>query len=308
MNRLWQAAESFEPRGIQLALARLLLAIAQLTMLLSSPDRLLFANPPGATPETRCAGLKSVSLWCVTAGDAPGDRPGRILAIAVLLVVASGYRPRWTCVAHWYVTFSIAVNTTANNGGDRVAEILAMLLIPVCLNDQRIWSWRGPTRPLLPAWGGSAFAAHAVLRCQTTVIYLHAVISKLAFPAWRHGTALGVLVHDPQFGIPGAVQPLAQQLLSHDWATSLFTWSVLAVETLIALSMPFGRRTRRCGLVLAILLHGAIILLMGLFSFGLIMIALVLATSADRQPGRSTSDNTRQTAPALVGPRKGTSS
>jgi hypothetical protein len=40
-------------------------------------------------------------------------------------------------------------------------------------------------------------------------------------------------------------------------------------------------RMRRVGLMLAVLLHGAIILVMGLFSFGLIMITLLLVVCAD---------------------------
>ncbi|MEY9963317.1 antimicrobial peptide system SdpB family protein [Streptacidiphilus sp. MAP12-16] len=308
MNRVWRAAESFEPRGIPLALVRSILAFAQLTTILLSPDRLLFANPLGTTPETRCAGLNGVSLWCVTGGDAQADTLGRVLAIAALLVVVVGYRPRWSCIAHWYIAFSIAVDGTATNGGDRVAEILTMLLIPICLDDRRSWSWRMPTRPLRPAWRGSAFAAHAMLRCQIAIIYLNAVISKLTFPAWHQGTALGILAHDPEYGVPSVLRPFAQQLLSHAWATDLLTWSVLAVETLIALSMAFRRRTRSYGLLLAILLHGAIILLMGLFSFGLIMITLVLAACADMPDVGSTCDHNRQEAlPSRSRTRIGTS-
>ncbi|QMU74624.1 HTTM domain-containing protein [Streptacidiphilus sp. PB12-B1b] len=300
MNRLWQAAQSFEPRGLPLGLARSLLAFAQLTTLLLTSDRTLFADPPGVTASTRCAGLKGVSLWCVSGGDARTYTLGRVLAITVLLVVIVGYRPRWSCIAHYYVTFSIAVDVTATNGGDNVAEIFAMLLIPICLDDRRTWAWQKPAGPLRPAWRGGAFAAHAALRCQIAIIYLAAIASKLAFPSWRDGAALGVLAHDPEFGFPGVVQPYAQQLLSHAWATDTLTWSVLVVETLIALSMAFRRRTRSYGVVLAILLHGAIIVLMGLFSFGLIMIAVVLAACTDMPTPRRASDQTRQEAVIAV--------
>ncbi|MBC3840268.1 HTTM domain-containing protein [Streptacidiphilus sp. 4-A2] len=164
----------------------------------------------------------------------------------------------------------------------------------MCLDDRRSWAWRRPTRPLRPAWRGAAFAAHAALRCQIAIIYLNAAGAKLASPAWRHGTAMAVLAHDPEFGFPGAVRPFAQQLLSHAWAADLLTWSVLVIETLIALSMAFGRRMRRIGLFLAILLHGAIILLMGLFSFGLVMIALLLTACADLPAYQSSGDHNRR--------------
>jgi len=296
VKRLWQVVDSFEPRGTPLALARSILAFAQLTVLLLASDRLLFAIPPGTAPESRCAGLTSVSLWCVTGSGGYTGTLGRALAIAVLLTVVIGYRPRWTCVPHYYVAFSIAVDVTAKNGGDNAAEIFALLLIPLCLDDRRSWAWREPTLPLRPAWRGAAFAAHVVLRCQIAVIYLIAAISKLTFPAWRQGTALGILAHDPEYGLPGAVRPFAQHLLSHVWAADLLTWSVPAVEILIGLSMLLRRRTRIYGLTPAILLHGAIVLLMGLFSFGLIMIALVLAAAcADMPTAPPTCDHDRQT-------------
>lgn len=294
MNRLGQAADSFEPRGIPLALARSLLAFAQLTTILLAPDRILFVDSHEAGAGAPCAGLRRAALWCATNGEARPGGPGSVIAIAVLLVVIVGYRPRWSCVAHYYVAFSIAVEVTATNGGDNVAEILTMLLIPLCLDDRRSWAWREPARPLRPAWRGSAFAAHAVLRCQVAIIYLTAAVSKLTFPAWRRGTALGILIHDPEFSAPEPLRPLLQHLLAHPWAMDLLTWSVLATETLIALSMAFGRRTRSYGLVLAVLLHGAIILLMGLFSFGLIMIALVLTACADRPAIRSADDHDRR--------------
>jgi hypothetical protein len=57
-------------------------------------------------------------------------------------------------------------------------------------------------------------------------------------------------------------------------------------------------------LVLAILLHGAIVILMGLFSFGLIMIALVLAACADTPAVRRTCIHSRQQT-VSARPRKG---
>jgi hypothetical protein len=54
---------------------------------------------------------------------------------------------------------------------------------------------------------------------------------------------------------------------------------VIAIEILIGLSMAFGARVRRWGLYCGICLHVVIILAMGLFSFGLTMIVLLMVAS-----------------------------
>jgi len=78
------------------------------------------------------------------------------------------------------------------------------------------------------------------------------------------------------------LRPLAEKVLSEPILAAPLTWGVIAVELSIAASAALPRRQRRGGLFLAILLHGAIILLMGLFSFGLIMIALMMVVNAGR--------------------------
>lgn len=57
------------------------------------------------------------------------------------------------------------------------------------------------------------------------------------------------------------------------------TWGALVVELLIAVCILGSDRWRRVGLALDILLHGSIILLMGLWSFALVMIGCSVVAS-----------------------------
>ncbi|MFJ5533991.1 hypothetical protein [Streptomyces sp. NPDC093261] len=57
------------------------------------------------------------------------------------------------------------------------------------------------------------------------------------------------------------------------------TWGALVVELLIAICILGSDRRREVGLVLDILLHGSIILLMGLWSFALVMIGCSVVAS-----------------------------
>lgn len=272
-----------DPRGTALAVARTVLAGAELSVLLFSTDDRLFYPLPGLPQGIRCGGPRALSLWCVTGGH-EGLSVSRAVAVGVLILVAIGYRPRWTCVPHWYVAFSIAESLTLPNGGEEVAQIATMLLIPVCLGDQRVWQWSRPVRPLSLRARGAATATLLVLRLQCAIIYGTAGVSKLLLAPWRKGSALDSVAFDPNFGMPSDVAHLLDSgpgyVVSH-----LLTWSVPATELAIAVLVLGGRRMRLGALNLGVALHVGIIALMGLFSFGLVMIAtLVVACAADLTP------------------------
>jgi antimicrobial peptide system SdpB family protein len=215
-----------------------------------------------------------------------------VISIAVLLLVLTGFSPRWTCVPHWYVAFSLAANSPTANGGDAIAQIATMLLIPICLGDNRAWQWSSPTSPIPPAWRGSAAAALLAVRGQIIVIYLTAVVSKLLDPFWRNGTALRHVAADHLSGFPQQVRHLLQPLFDAPPLLAAATWSVIGVQLLIAagIAVPGSERAGSIALALGVCLHVAIGALMNLTSFGLIMIGLLLIGSV---PLRSHLTSTR---------------
>jgi antimicrobial peptide system SdpB family protein len=302
MRRPLATTEVFDPRTTAVALARSLLASAELTVLLASPDRILFGAGPDASPGTLCSGIGAASLWCLAGTGSRSCFAGQIIAVTILGAVLAGLWPRWFCIPHWYVAFSLALRMVPINGGEEGAQILTLLLVPICLGDTRWCHWQKPDRPMAPAWRGCAYAGQVLLRCQIMIIYLDAALSKFAVPGWRSGTAVPILLNDPQFGLPLGVRPIIEHLLTPAWVGVPVTWSVLVLEVSIAVTMLFGARVRRIGLALAICLHSAIILAMGLFSFGLIMIAMVMAASApETQPDAPAKDSTGTTVnPILV--------
>jgi antimicrobial peptide system SdpB family protein len=141
---------------------------------------------------------------------------------------------------------------------------------------------------MAPAWRGSAYAGHLLLRCQIVIIYLDASLSKLEFHGWRSGIAVPVLLNNPQFGLPPGIRQTVEGWLGPAWIGAAVTWAVIAIEITIAVTMLFGVRVRRVGLALAVCLHSAIVIVMGLFSFGLIMISLVMVV-CDGQVQRQSS-------------------
>ncbi|MEU5697173.1 hypothetical protein [Actinosynnema sp. NPDC020468] len=275
-GRVVRAVERVEVREPVLAVGRSLLALSTLATILFSADDALFPQTSEYPSGTRCAGVRALSMWCAANPDTAGSTVCRVLAVVVLAVTASGFRPAWTCVPHWYVTFSLTVAMPASNGGDHIAMITTMLLLPLCLGDDRRWQWSAVDRPLPARWGGSALAAHLALRGQVLVVYGEAALSKLSDPLWRQGSALRVISRLPQYGFPPPLRDLLEPVLTSYWPVALLGWSVIAVQLVIAASMTAPRVFRVVALVAGGLLHLGIVVLMNLTSFGSTMIAVLL--------------------------------
>jgi antimicrobial peptide system SdpB family protein len=286
--RVLAAADSFEPRGWPLAIARSALALAELAGVLTSSTSTLFIAGPGLPDGVRCAGARGLSLWCLVGSGTDGVFAGRVLTCVVLVAVVVGYRPRWTCVPQWYVTWSLTASVTLSYGADAAAVLGTTLLVPVLLGDDRTWHWTRPTTPLPPRWRGSAYAAWLALRCQITIVYLDAAITKLTVPQWRDGTAMYTVFTDPNYGVALPLRHLVEPLLTSGLVIRPVTWSVIVVELGIAACALGDRRVRRLGVALAIALHAGIVVAVGLVGFGLVMIGLVVTLRFDG-PARQTS-------------------
>ncbi|GGU27594.1 sporulation-delaying protein SdpB family protein [Lentzea flava] len=279
LNRLLAA----DPRSPLLGAARTLVAAAQLLTLAFTSDTGLFPGLDGAPDGPQCTGLRGTSLWCL------GFNPSvaRWIAIAVLVAVAVGYRPRWTCVPHWYVAFSFSAALIASNGGEHISKILALLLIPVLLGDDRRWHWTSPATRMPPRWHGAAAAAHLAIRIQVAVVYGEAVWFKLREPEWRTGEAMHYAMQDAYFGARPALAGLVNGL------GPLMTWGTLVFEAFLAVSAFCVVRVRRWAVLAGAALHVGIMVVLGLIGFGLVMVALLLASASrtgvrpDRSAGRS---------------------
>lgn len=286
IQRIVLVAEHADPRGSALAFGRSMIAAGGLLVLLFSPDSALFNDLVRQPNGMWCSGVRASALWCLAGSSDHGLMLSRVVSIAVLLLVVSGFSPRWTCIPHWYVTFSLASASPTANGGDSIAQIAAMLLIPVCLGDGRKWQWSPPDSTLPPVWRGSAAAAMLGIRGQIVVIYVTAAASKLMDPFWRNGTALRYVAEDPLGGFPDPILHLLDPLFDVAPLLALTTWSVIGVQVLIAASiaMSSNRCASRIALALGVCLHLTIGALMGLLTFGLIMIGLLIVGSAPNRP------------------------
>jgi hypothetical protein len=88
-----------------------------------------------------------------------------------------------------------------------------------------------------------------------------------------------VIFQDPSFGITPPLFRATRAVFDSYPVSALVGWATIVVEATIALSMIGSARKRRLRLALTAMLHSMIILLMGLFSFGLTMIGAVAAAA-----------------------------
>ncbi|MBK6923188.1 MAG: HTTM domain-containing protein [Deltaproteobacteria bacterium] len=254
-------------------LARTLLALSTALTLVANDTRTLFVPLAGiaATPPF-CQGHGAIGIFCLS----PELELARWSAIAILLVVASGWRPRVTGVAHWWVAASLQWNASVLDGGDQVCMVLALLLLPLTVLDGRRWHWDPPAPMRSEAAALVGWSTWIAVRVQVAAVYYHAGVAKYGVDEWGDGTALWYWFRNPTFGAPEALQPIVQPVIASATALPLLTWSVLVLEFLLAgaLWMPPG--ARRVLFPLGCALHVGIALVHGITSFALAMIAALL--------------------------------
>jgi antimicrobial peptide system SdpB family protein len=255
-------------------LGRSLVATATLLTLASNGPSVLFASAKsGRLARAGCLpdGASAGSIFCLYRSEEAHLNIVRWLAIASLVAVISGWRPRFTCLVHFWIAFSVFWSIPVADGGDQAALIFAALSVPICLTDGRRFHW-APELLAEGTQGPLMTLGQLLLRAQLSVVYLWSGVAKLGSAEWRDGTAMYYWLyyaHIPNVG---------RKLFRYGDVTAPITWGVIVTELAIALSCTAGVRVRHNGLRLLIALHVLIALLFGLVSFSLTMIGAGLMT------------------------------
>lgn len=269
-NRLHAYLCAADPWTNVVGLARTLLAGSLLLTLLANEPGLLFRPAAGIPDFPHCGGAAGRGLFCTL--TTPATAHG--VAIAILLVTASGWRPRVTALPHWYVAWSWFTSGTIVDGGDQLHAILALLLVPISLTDDRRWHWharrRGRPRPILAL---AALLGLAAIRIQVAVVYFEAAVAKLRVEEWRNGTAAYYYLLDPTFGAPAWMRPLAERVLISPAGVIAVTWGTLLLESMLFAGLLAQHRWRRPLLLAGVAFHAGIAAVAGLASFSMVMIA-----------------------------------
>lgn len=262
----------FDYRGKWFAFGRTALALATASELICTRPTALFTLV-GTTTGPVCAAQSAASLFCV--GNTPGFVVARVwLAVAGLLLVASGYRPRFTSILHLWIVYSVSTSVTLPDGGDSIALIVVFLITPMCLADGRRWQWTQPCQRMGRNGRVIAYLSFWALRLQIAYVYADSAIAKMGVADWQNGSAFYYFVRDKMFGAAGPLTSLWMWLSDQSLTTLAITWGAIAIELAIALFTLLGARWRQAAFWLGLGLHTLIFLSMGLFSFSLVMVAV----------------------------------
>jgi len=207
----------------------------------------------------------------------------RWFGIAILALVASGWRPRWTAFPHWWAAFSLQASISIPDGGDQLNALLALLLVPAALMDNRRWHWITPTASgLLPGQLAetlkrvTAHLAFLLIRLQIAFVYFDSSVSKLRVEEWADGTALYYWLNYSIFGVPNWSRAFISAVVNKPVGVALLTWGTVILELALAGALLLPRHVRRYLFWAGLLFHVSIATLMGLVSFSITMIGALL--------------------------------
>lgn len=275
--------QDFNPWTNVYGVGRTLLALSTCATLLFTRSDTLFRRAWGISEVPVCGGVSRGGLFCALPNHL---ELARWISVVVLLVVASGWRPRFTAPLHWWVSFSLASSAVLVDGGDQVCELLTLFLLPIALTDSRPSHWQSVPNPAAPPWKRLVAASAVVaLRIQVAGIYLHASVGKLAVQEWTDGTALYYWLIHPAFGAPPAVWRILEPFARHGWTLTAMTWGAILVELSLFTALVMPKWAWGYFLVIGLAFHAGIALMHGLISFSMAMAgALVLYLRPANRP------------------------
>jgi antimicrobial peptide system SdpB family protein len=270
--RLRRTVRAFDVQTLTFSTFRATLALAQLITLVTTPYDALMQTLVGSGAGPICDGLRRASTYCI--GRSLPEELVTTVMVLILVCVAVGLLPTAMAILHAWVAFSIAASISLPDGGDQVAAVCALLLISVSVADRRPWALASPR--VAASWRRQvALAGSMVMRVQIATIYFNAAIAKLFAPDWVNGTAEYYVLRDPFFGASGPLAPVLEAATTNAAVTVAVTWGAVLTELAIGVLILCGPRSRSLAMALCVALHGSIIITMGLWSFGLIMIGSV---------------------------------
>ncbi|WP_340067169.1 sporulation-delaying protein SdpB family protein [Ascidiimonas aurantiaca] len=193
----------------------------------------------------------------------------KTIAIFALLLVLSGYYPRYTGIIHWYISYSFFSSCNLIDGGDHITAVITFLLLPITITDSRKSHWDPPVYSKNTIRSILARSFLTLVKIQVCAIYFHSFVGKAAATEWVNGTATFYWLTHEYFGIHATLRPLFLWLLSNAFAVTIVTWGTLAVEFLLSAGIVLDKNSpkRKWFLITGILFHFSIVIVHGLASF-----------------------------------------
>ena len=260
-----------------LGFARSSLAIGTLLTFLFNNEHVMFKSGINQNWSSALVPINNFNIfWAVS------DQHITLLKWAlcvILCIIASGWRPRYTCIIHWFISTCFFNASLDIEGGDQIAANITLLLIPICLFDNRKFHWENITQPITNTLQSVkniiANSFFYLIKIQVCVIYFHSAVGKFVVPQWINGTALYYWFNHPVFGMVDALKYIANPIVTNSYLAFLLCWSVMIFELLLSAAILMNKKYYKILFQLGVGFHFMIIVVHGLFSFFFSMLAIL---------------------------------
>lgn len=252
----------------RLAFARALFAIsALLTIIFNDTSELINKDLLNISPNIFRPDiyLYSISIFTIFSPFA-----AKIISISILVFAISGFLPQISCILQSWVHISMCNSIIVMEGGDQIAANLVLLLVPICLFDNRVNQWSEVKNIITPLRKGINVFFNIyffLILLQVAVIYLHAGIGKLYNDEWKNGSCMYYWISNNVFGAPKWIQYFLKPFTLSFFAP-IISWSVIFLELgLFACILSTSRKIKKTFLLLGIFFHLNIMIVHGLVTF-----------------------------------------
>ncbi|MBF4472903.1 hypothetical protein [Flavobacterium sp. HJJ] len=269
-----------EQKGIfneRLALVRLLLAISALLTIIFNDVKYITDFSLMVPDEATFATIVFFKKFSIFSLFSP--ILAKFFSILILVSVIIGYLPQLTCFFQAWIHLSICNSFLGVDGGDQIASNLSLLLIPICLFDNRLNQWKSQTKNetnIRKAINVFFSCYFFLIILQVAVIYLHSAVGKLNSTEWKDGTCAYYWFTNNVFGAPIYMQKF-YNFITLSYFAPIITWSVIILELLLfACVLVTDKKIKKSFLIFGILFHFSIAITHGLITFFFSMAASLI--------------------------------
>ncbi len=256
----------FNPWTNVYGLGRSLIALSTFLTLISNDIDLLFYSSlsNGRSPEI--SGLYKINFFNFFHSY---HETSKIVALILLLLVISGWRPLLTGIFHTWIAISFMQLCPYIDGGDQICQILSILILPLCLFDTRKWHWapsvttKASTNPYVQIF----FKYFVIMiRLQIALVYLNSATAKFGVNEWVNGSAVWYWFKEPTVGYNNYIGYVLDPVLRIPILIALITWGAIIFELLLAGALFMEKKYWKYLLTSGIIFHLMILLIFGLGS------------------------------------------
>ncbi|MGG0219812.1 sporulation-delaying protein SdpB family protein [Bacillus mycoides] len=258
-------------------LARTLIALSTALTLGLNRTEIFFRPGAGNSDFPNCE--NTYSAFCLVSNSYLNLTIIKWIFVILLLIIASGWRPRYTGIVHWYIAYSFQTAATTIDGGEQVAAVITFMLIPLTLTDNRKWHWYKPDNKVLDTksyiYRIIALVTIWAIRIQVAILYLHSTIAKLGNSEWINGTAVYYFLQDHMLGLPNVLLNLISPILTSKYV-AMATWGTMVLQIMLFAALVAPKKHWKYYLTLALLMHETIAVMLGLISFSMVMTGVLI--------------------------------